>query len=186
MNVSATARNARIAPRKVRALARLLRGMSARQAEIQLRYLPGRAVRDAILPVLHSAVANATDNFGLKAEELTVASVAINAGIAFKRFRPASRGMAHPFKKRTSHITVTVAGGEKRKEKRETRKEIVTISADEYVKSAAPLVAETSTSEAKPVEKDVPPSKEQEAFGKLRGLQGGGDKKKSFRRKSVG
>lgn len=184
MNISATHKNARIAPRKVRPLARLLRNMPAVQAELQLRYLPGREVRDVVLNVLKSAIANAQHNAGLKIEDLIVDNVQINAGFAFKRFRPGFKGSADPFKKRTSHITVTLTG---RKKAKKTKKEkIETVSADQYVATAEPLIEKTQTKEAKPIEKDIPPSKEQEAFGKMRSLQGGGDKKKSFRRKSVG
>lgn len=184
MHISATHKNARIAPRKVRPLARLLRHMSAAQAELQLRYLPGREVRDVILAVLKSAIANAQHNAGLHVEDLIVNNVQVNAGFAFKRFRPGFKGSANPFKKRTSHITVTLSSGQKARKARTAK--IKTVSADEYVASPEPLVSETKDKEVKPVEKDVPKSKEQEAFGKMRALQGGGDKKKSFRRKSVG
>src|SRR5688500_15719831 len=111
MDITATFRNARIAPRKLRPLARLLTGMPVSEAELQLRYLPGRAVRDAVLPVLKSAVANAEHNHGLSANDLKIARLTVDAGFAFKRFRPAFKGMAHPFQKRTSHITVTVTNG---------------------------------------------------------------------------
>lgn len=201
MNISATHRNARIAPRKMRPLARLLTGMPVVQAQAQLKYLPGRIIRDTLLKVLNSAVANATHNHGLEVAELKVREVVINGGFAFKRFRPASRGTAHPFVKRTSHITVTVSSsGESPKPRRVRGKkaEIITITADQYAAESLdndhPASAEASAGKGGKVaesvkaksEVDVPKSKEQEAFGKMRGLQGGGDQKKSFRRKSVG
>ncbi|MEK7556720.1 MAG: 50S ribosomal protein L22 [Patescibacteria group bacterium] len=194
MKVSATHRNARIAPRKVRPLARLLTGMPVSAAELQLKYLPGRAVRDTVLAVLKSAIANAQHNHGLEAKDLTVSEMVVNGGFAFKRFRPASRGMAHPFVKRTSHITITLTAAEEKKEKskKKAKAEIVTISADQYAAEALDNDQQekretTAAAEDKtPLEIDVPKSKEQEAFGKMRGLQSGGDKKKSFRRKSVG
>lgn len=198
MNISATHKNARIAPRKVRPLARLLRGMKVQDAEMQLKYLPGRAVRDVVLAVLKSAVANAKHNHDLKVADLTVEGIAVNAGFAFKRFRPASKGMAHPFKKRTSHITVTVTNGSpapKASAKREKKKsDIVTITADQYAAEA--LDTDHEAHEEKMDDKDkadknageatMPKSKEQEASGKMRSMQSGGDKKKSFRRKSAG
>lgn len=198
MNISATHKNARIAPRKVRPLARLLTGMTVNDAEMQLRYLPGRAIRDVVLAVLKSAVANAEHNHDLKAADLTVEGIAVNAGFAFKRFRPASKGMAHPIKKRTSHITVTVTNGKEAKvakKKKSAKADIVTITADQYAAEALDNdQAEKHEEVSGPVHEhgkdeglsEVPKSKEQEAFGKMRGLQGGGDKKKSFRRKSVG
>lgn len=195
MKVSATHKNARIAPRKVRPLARMLKGLSVPEAEVQLQYLPGRAVRDVVLAVLKSAVANAEHNGNLKKADLKVASVIIDGAFVMKRFRPAARGSAHPFVKRTSHITVTleprgVQGGAVRKKSK--RSEIATITADQYAAESLDddikEKHETAPASGKEVatEKDVPKSKEQQAFGKMRGLQGGGDKKKSFRRKSIG
>lgn len=195
MKVSATHRNARIAPRKVRPLARLLRGMLVQDAELQLKYLPGRAIRDIVLAVLNSAVANAQHNHGVSAKDLTVSEMVVDGGFAFKRFRPASRGMAHPFVKRTSHITITLASEKevKQSSKKGGKPAIVTISADQYAAEALDNDQQEKHEHAKdvtatpePEKQDVPKSKEQEAFGKMRGLQGGGDKKKSFRRKSVG
>jgi large subunit ribosomal protein L22 len=174
----------------------MLKGMPVPQAEVQLQYLPGRAVRDVVLAVLRSAVANAEHNQGITKEALKVASVVVDSAFAMKRFRPASRGTAHPFVKRTSHITVTLEGlgSEEKKaaKKGQAKKEIVTITADQYAAEAldddVKEKHETAPKSDKEVatEKDVPKSKEQQTFGKMRGLQGGGDKKKSFRRKSIG
>jgi Ribosomal protein L22 len=171
--------------------------MPVTSARAQLQFLPGRIIRDSLLKVLNSAVANATHNHGLEAAQLTVSSITINGGFAFKRFRPASRGMAHPFVKRTSHITVTVSGGSsspKAPAKRGKKKaDIVTISADQYAAESLDNDQEEKHEHVQdvkatptPEKQDVPKSKEQEAFGKMRGLQSGGDQKKSFRRKSVG
>lgn len=193
MKVSATHKNARIAPRKVRPLARMLKGMSVPQAEVQLQYLPGRAIRDVVLAVLKSAVANAEHNGGLTKGELKVAGIVVDSAFAMKRFRPASRGTAHPFVKRTSHITVVVESlgtdsPSRKASVEQGKKEITTITADQYAADPAPLVElrGAGTKDDSPVEKDVPKSKEQQTFGKMRGLQSGGDKKKSFRRKSIG
>lgn len=174
----------------------MLKGLSVPEAEMQLQYLPGRAVRDVVLAVLKSAVANAEHNVGLQKEALKVASVVVDSAFAMKRFRPASRGVAHPYVKRTSHITVTleprgVQGGAVQKKKSKSS-EIATITADQYAAEALdddPAFATATAGEPKekePEAKDVPKSKEQQTFGKMRGLQGGGDKKKAFRRKSMG
>lgn len=170
----------------------MLKGLPVGEARLQLQYLPGRAVRDVVLAVLKSAVANAEHNLGLSAEKLTVRSVIVDSAFAMKRFRPASRGTAHPFVKRTSHITVTLEGEAGEKKKSAKKKDIATITADQYAAEAldddAKEKHETALKSDKEVatEKDVPKSKEQQTFGKMRGLQGGGDKKKSFRRKSIG
>ena len=45
----------------------------------------------------------------------------VSPGPRGKRFRPVARGSAHPYQKRTTHITVIVAGEEKPKRKAATK-----------------------------------------------------------------
>ena len=59
--------------------------------------------------VLQSAVANAEHNFGMDTDKLKVVAAMADNGPVMKRFRPVSMGWAHPFRHRTSHITVVVA-----------------------------------------------------------------------------
>jgi len=40
---------------------------------------------------------------------LIVSEIRVDEGPAFKRFRPVSRGRAHPILKRTCHLTVVVS-----------------------------------------------------------------------------
>ena len=42
-------------------------------------------------------------------QNLVIKEIIINKGPFFKRWQPVSRGMAHPIKKRTSHIKVLIA-----------------------------------------------------------------------------
>jgi len=42
-------------------------------------------------------------------EQLVVSEIRVDEGPAFKRFRPVSRGRAHPILKRTCHLTVVVS-----------------------------------------------------------------------------
>ncbi len=41
--------------------------------------------------------------------ELIVKEIRVDEGARLKRFRPVSRGRAHPIQKRTAHLTVIVA-----------------------------------------------------------------------------
>ena len=64
-----------------------------------------------ISKVLESAVANATNNFGAKVEDLKVVETYINEGTTLKRSKIASRGSVDRRDKRTSHIYVKVSDG---------------------------------------------------------------------------
>jgi large subunit ribosomal protein L22 len=104
------------APRKVALIASLVRGRSVADALVILDHTPKRAalvVRKAIA----SAAANATNNHGLDGKTLQISTLSVTAGPRLKRFKPASRGRALPFKKKSSHILVEVSGVEKVKKK---------------------------------------------------------------------
>ena len=109
METFATHKNARISARKVRVYRDLLKGLSVRMADSQLRFLPGKSPK-IMRAVLHSAIANAKNNFNATEDSLVVSDVIVDMGFSFKRFRPVSKGMAHPFIKRTAHVTVVVKG----------------------------------------------------------------------------
>lgn len=192
--VRAIYRNAHMSPRKIMPLARLLRGLSVKQAQAQLEHLPGKAVQ-IVQHVLRSAVANAVANNDLDANTLTITEISVSKGIVMKRWQPAAKGVAHPILKRMAHIAVVVAG-EQPKKTRQKRREaaISTISVDEYAKHAH--AKENHTHDEPRVELKKGPSQvtpgevqdaqSQEAFQITKTMQQGGDKRKSFRRKSIG
>ncbi len=68
-----------------------------------------RAVAVDVEKVLRSAVANAENNNGLRADNLVVAAAYVDEGPTLKRIRPRAKGSASRILKRTSHITVVVA-----------------------------------------------------------------------------
>lgn len=106
--MKARLKNYKQSPRKVRLFADLVRGKSVDRALMELRFMPQKA-SNAVAAVIESAVANAENNFAVNASDLKIASIEVNEGVVMKRFRPVSRGMAHPFKRRTSIIDVTLA-----------------------------------------------------------------------------
>jgi large subunit ribosomal protein L22 len=59
--------------------------------------------------VLRSAVANAFENKGFRADDLVIVETYVDEGPTLKRIRPRAKGSASRINKRTSHITVTVA-----------------------------------------------------------------------------
>jgi len=93
-----------------------VRGRSVADALVILDHTPRRAA----LPVkkaIASAQANAINNHGLDPRSLHIHSLSVTAGPRLRRYKPASRGRAQPFQKRSSHILVEVSGVEKQVKK---------------------------------------------------------------------
>ncbi|MCA9375782.1 MAG: 50S ribosomal protein L22 [Candidatus Doudnabacteria bacterium] len=109
MKVSATLRHANVPERKARLVAGLVRGLSVRDAERQLKFSQKKSA-DLILGLLRSAVANAQHNNNLDPETLKVESVLVDGAGMFKRYQPRAFGRAYPIRRRRSHITLTIEG----------------------------------------------------------------------------
>lgn len=102
----ATHRFARMAERKARLVADLIRGRRCDEAVELLRHTPKRA-SFFVTRVLESAMANANEQEAAM-KKLFVAEAYVDPGPIIKRFRPKDRGRAHSIQKRTCHITVAV------------------------------------------------------------------------------
>jgi large subunit ribosomal protein L22 len=116
MPVQAIAKGVRMSPRKVSVVASLVRGRSVTDALTILEHAPRRAAIP-VTKAIKSAQANADHNHNYRPDTLQIVEISVTPGIRYKRFRPVSRGMAHPYQKRTSHIKVVV-DGEKRAAKK--------------------------------------------------------------------
>src|SRR5688572_15385540 len=103
MDIHARLRFARIAPRKMRLVARALQGMPVETADAQLRYLAPRGA-SVLLKLLRSAVANAKHNFELEPKNLMIRSITVDEGVKLKRFMARARGSAYRIQKKTSHV----------------------------------------------------------------------------------
>ncbi|MBR6402977.1 MAG: 50S ribosomal protein L22 [Eubacterium sp.] len=84
-----------------------IRGKDVNTALAILKY-NNRKGSAVIYKLLQSAVANAENNNGLKAENLYVAECFANKGPTMKRIHPRAQGRAYRIEKRTSHITVVL------------------------------------------------------------------------------
>lgn len=107
MEVRAIAKSVRVSPRKVRLVADAVRNLSITEAF----HVLDAAEKRAALPIaktLKSAIANAVNNAKLDAATLTIGSIQVNEGQPLKRFQPSTRGRIHPYKKKSSHITVVL------------------------------------------------------------------------------
>ncbi len=133
--VKAQAKSVDMTPRKIGLVASLVRGRSVADALIILENTPKRAA-GPIIKVIASAKANAVHNHNVQGDNLQIATLHVTPGARAKRFRPVARGSAHPYQKRTTHITVIVSGEEKVKKATTTKS---TITAP---KSKKPATAE--------------------------------------------
>jgi large subunit ribosomal protein L22 len=97
----------RESPRRVRMVAEMIRGKKAEDALSILAFQPRKAAK-MLHKVLNSAIANATENDELDADQLVVTRVEIDGGPIQKRWLPRSMGRANRLARRTSHVTVTV------------------------------------------------------------------------------
>ena len=100
-------RSARISPTKARLVADMIRGKSVEQAMIILEMSKKRAAV-FIKSALRAATENADQVGELDVRSLVVSDARVDSGATMKRWQPKDRGRAHPIKKRTSHITVSV------------------------------------------------------------------------------
>lgn len=132
MKVTATLRYLRIAPRKVRLLADLIRGKRADDAQNILNFSLQKSA-GILLKLLKQAIANAKNNSNMEESNLYISKITVDSGPMLKRFRPRARGSANEIQKKTSHITIVL---------------------EEIEKSASGSVASSSFGKAKKHEKD--------------------------------
>jgi len=130
MEIKVKLNNLRIAPRKVRQVADLIRGKTVPEAQSLLSFTINKPAR-AILKLLNSAVATAR-NKQLNDTNLFVSKITVDEGPKLKRWHPMSRGRAYLILKRSSHINLVLSDRKdnKKKEgasakKREKKEEII-------------------------------------------------------------
>lgn len=98
----------RVTPRKARAIAGLLKGLTVNEAEAQLLMQIRRPAKP-ILKLLRSAVAGAVRNMKSTADKLYIESIRVDQGPMLKRILPRAKGVATPIQKKMSHVILTLA-----------------------------------------------------------------------------
>jgi len=192
--VKAHYRYLRIAPRKTRYVADLVRGMNVQEAEAQLMFLPQRAAKP-ILKLLRSAIANARNNAKLNPEVLFIKELRVDEGPKLKRYTPRARGSSAKIQKKSSHLTIVIGESPKSAEF-SPRFVIKRVSLKDKEKekriSKAKLSKKTKREKESEVQSDRAASltsqdarSEKEAKAKVSASKEPGVFKKVFRRKSV-
>ena len=108
MEAKAIAKNVRISPRKAKLVIDLIRGKKVGEA-IAITTNVESTVKEVILKVIKSAVANAVNNNGAEANDLYIKEIYANPAPMLKRYRAKAKGSGARILKRASHVTVVVA-----------------------------------------------------------------------------
>ena len=101
-------KNFRMSARKARLVADLVRGKLVQDALDILRFKNKKAA-PVIAKMVRSAIANAKNTSTVDVDNLMIAQIFVDVGPTMKRFMPRAQGRAASIKKRSSHITLTIA-----------------------------------------------------------------------------
>lgn len=113
-NTTAIARlnDSPIAPRKMRLVADLVRGVEVNKALNILQHNSKDASK-SLAKLLRSAIANweqKNEGKSIEEEALVVKSIEVGGGTMLKRIQAAPQGRAHRIRKRSNHVTIVVDG----------------------------------------------------------------------------
>ena len=107
MEARAIAKHVRIAPRKIRIVADLVRGKNVSEAMAILKFTP-KVGSKVVEKVIRSAAANAEHNNDMNVDALYISEIFVDQDSTMKRINPRSRGQAFKILKKSSHVTVVV------------------------------------------------------------------------------
>lgn len=108
MIVTATAKNLKISAQKLRLSADMVRGDKVVAALEVLAVQPQKSAA-MVYDVLHSAAANAQNNYNLTRSNLVIDEIRVDQGGKLKRFRPRARGSAGAIEHPMAHVTVVIS-----------------------------------------------------------------------------
>ena len=107
MEVKAKISYARMAPRKIRLVADMVRGKDVNEA-IQILSFVNKKSAPILKKLLKSAIANADQKKTIDVDTLFVKHISVDQGPTLKRYMPRAMGRASEIKKKTSHINLVL------------------------------------------------------------------------------
>ncbi len=114
--------NYRQSPRKMRLVARAVRGKTVAEAQTMLSLMP-KVATVPLQKLLASAIANAKENEKVTdTGALIIKDFRVDGGIVLKRSMPRAHGSAYQILKRTSKVTLLLAEKETPNTKHQTPK----------------------------------------------------------------
>jgi large subunit ribosomal protein L22 len=108
MDVRAVTKYTGISAQKARLVVDEVRGKDAQEAIAILSFMPQSAAR-VVAKTIKSALANATENFGLEADDMFISKIVADDAPIRKWRRFGARGRFKPWLRRSSHITVVLS-----------------------------------------------------------------------------
>ena len=114
MEAKAIVRHVRLSPRKMRAVANLIRGRRVDDAMAMLKHTQKRSGL-IIHKLLLSAIANAENKGTSDVDALVVRYCSIDNGPVIKRWMARAMGRANRIQRRTSHITPSWSPGPRKR-----------------------------------------------------------------------
>ena len=101
----------------------ILRGIVGKKVDHAMRDLSfaNQRISKEIKKTIHSAVANAENNFQYDIDSLFIKEAYCGKSIVMKRFRPRAKGRASPIKKPYSHVTIILSNKLKKLEDHGTK-----------------------------------------------------------------
>lgn len=105
MEVRAVTKYTGVSPQKTRWVIDEVRGRQAEEALAILAFMPQKSAK-LVAQTIKSALANATENFGLDSGEMYVTKIFADGAPVRKWRRFGARGRFKPWLRRSAHITV--------------------------------------------------------------------------------
>ncbi len=107
MEVQAISKYTGISAQKARLVVDVVRGKQAEEAIAMLQFMPQSSAQ-IVQKTIKSALANATENFGLEASDMYIAKIMADDAPIRRWRRFGARGRFKPWIRRSSHITVVL------------------------------------------------------------------------------
>ncbi len=105
MEVRAVTKFTGISAQKARLVLDEMRGRRAEDALVLLAFMPQQSA-DVVAKTIKSALANASENFGLEASDMFISKIFADTAPTRKWRRFGARGRFKPWLRRSSHVTV--------------------------------------------------------------------------------
>jgi large subunit ribosomal protein L22 len=105
--VKAHARGLKLAPRKMRLVTNLVKGMRVADALTQLQFTNKKGAK-MLIKLLMSATANAEHNFSMNRDNLFIKTITCDMGQVLQRSFPRARGSAFVIRRKMSHVNVVL------------------------------------------------------------------------------
>ena len=114
MNIRAQHKYIKVSPKKLRFVAKSIKGLKPIDAMSKLQLSRTRSAF-MLYKSIKSTFYNCFSVYKISADTLSFAELKVDEGVYLRRIRAGARGMARPYHRRSSHITVVLTLSSKKK-----------------------------------------------------------------------